>query len=160
MPTNMQLSFARRLRAAVAAELPGLSAASHNLITAHGAYETGWGVARAYVKGFNFGNITHAPGDGYTGAAWLHEKGDREYKNGKIKRIDQVWRLYPDIGAAVRDYWALLIGKRYAPVLPALHNADAAEFAAALHRCGYYTLPPAEYAARLVAVYAVVTQLA
>lgn len=141
----------------VAKTLPALSTSARHLLCAHGALESGWGVANAYRRGFNFGNLTAGPS--WRGARWTDIGGD---VNGAGEKITQVWRAYPTLHDAILDYWEFLGPNqnhgRYLQARKFLENADAVDFGIALSRAGYYELSVTEYLKRLGLVLQIVTQ--
>lgn len=150
------LSWTARLWAAIGRVLPQLSTQSRVIILAHAAYESGWGVkGRAAIKGNNVFNIT--AGSAWTGPKWEDVGGDLEYDaQGSARRITQVWRIYPNLDAAVADYWQFLGPNanrgRYTKARSALERGDVAVFVNELHAAGYFTLPPAQYLTQLQGV--------
>ena len=147
-----KLAWLLSLEEAVQRELPSLKESAQHLLFAHAAMECGWGTAKAYRHGYNFGNITAGPA--WQGAKWLDVGGDLEYRDdGTIKTIDQWWRAYSTLDDAVADYWDFLGPSqnrgRYVKARNALVNGDAISFAIELSKAGYYTLPAQEYARRL-----------
>ena len=92
------------------------------LITAHAAYESGWGTARA-AQGFNFWNLT-------AGKLWRGKTldgPDMEFsvETLKPKAIVQKFRQYGDVLEAVTDYLAFLKLPRYADGLKKLLLGDS-----------------------------------
>lgn len=100
-----------------------LSVQTSLLIVAHGAYESGWGLAKAAREGFNFWNLTAGP-------AWAGEVtlgNDTEYKAGSstARAIVQRFRKYKDPSLAVLDYVKFLSSQRYADAKLKLLKGDA-----------------------------------
>jgi flagellum-specific peptidoglycan hydrolase FlgJ len=158
--------FIRRMRAALPIAIPCLEREGQRLLIAHGALESGWGQkAAAFLRGFNFANITTMAGDGFSGERYAQQNADVEYsKDGKTKRaIDQIWRVYPNLVEAQKDYWRFLGGKRYLRARDILQSenasTDAGGFAKALRAGGYYTLPLEQYSASLATVLVKVVEL-
>jgi flagellum-specific peptidoglycan hydrolase FlgJ len=148
-------TWARRTAAAISVELAQLSPAAQRLVLAHAAYESGFGTARAAVRGNNVFNIT--AGSAWSGETWTDVAGDEAFdsQGNSLGRIDQVWRVYGSINEAVRDYWQFLGPSanrgRYATARAALEQADLSLFAARLFAAGYFGLPVARYTAGLSA---------
>lgn len=142
-----KLAWLLTLDEAVKKGLPHLKESARHLLLAHAAFESGWGTAKAYRHGFNFGNITAGPV--WKGAKWTDVGGDVD---GKGNPITQVWRAYPSNEAAVQDYWDFLgvqNGKRYKPARDRLEAGDAVNFALLLSKFRYYELPAHLYVQRL-----------
>lgn len=163
--------WAQKLYGVIGTELPQLSTQSKALIIAHAAYESGWGQKAAAAKGTNnIFNIT--AGSSWRGDTYVHIGGDLSFNqaecarlkrimelqpNGKMAcRIDQVWRKYPTVNAAVRDYWDFLGPRqnqgRYVPARQALEAGDIPTFGQRLFAAGYFTLPAADYIASMTKV--------
>lgn len=166
------------------AAIPGISAAGRVLLVAHAAYESGWGqVATAARLANNIFNIT--AGSAWKGTKLVEKNADWEYPLGAAttapqppppattpwqkdakgrwrRRIDQVWRKYPDYRAAILDYWDFLgpnqNGGRYVAARNALQAGNAAVFASELSKARYFTLPPAQYASEVGAVMSTVSR--
>jgi hypothetical protein len=172
--------WAARLFAVIGTELPQLSIRAKVLIVAHAAFESGWGQDGAAKRGTNnIFNIT-------AGGEWLKAKkpvlvvanADLSYDakecarvgrpmsaqpNGKLAcKIDQTWRKYPTVNAAIQDYWDFLgpnqNGGRYLPARNALVAGDVTGFAQAAKAAGYFTLPVDEYSAQLAGMLASVAK--
>jgi flagellum-specific peptidoglycan hydrolase FlgJ len=143
------------MEAAVEKELPQLKPSARALLLAHAALESGWGGARAWRRGFNFGNIT--AGKAWQGAKWTDVGGDVD---GKGNPITQVWRAYSTVEDAIADYWDFLGPNqnrgRYVKARACLEQGDAINFALELHKAGYYELAAPEYARRLGVVLQIV----
>lgn len=167
-------AWVRALEGVVARELPQLSPAARELLVAHAALESGFGVARAAVRGHNPFNVIGgrvarpldlaSPGQvtqTWPGEVWVDVGGD---KDGQGRPITQVWRVYADDGAAVRGQWELLsratplpgLAGAYRAARDALVTGDVSSYAWRLHAAGYYELAPALYTAKLTAALAVV----
>lgn len=158
--------WAKGLYDVLTLELPNVSVTGRLTMVAHGAYESGWGKSTASKLANNFWNITS--GGSWSGPVLVEPNSDRSYSpteckrlnrpmttqsNGKLAcRIDQTWRRYPTVNAAVRDYWQFL--NKYPGAKQALTVGDVAAFAQQLGAGGYYTLPVEEYTRTLVAVVA------
>ena len=137
---------------AIGRALPQLSTQSRLIVLAHAAYESGFGKAKAAVRGSNVFNIT--AGSAWRGEAWDDVGGDLEYDaTGKAKRITQRWRIYPNLDGAIADYWQFLGPSanrgRYVKARQALEAGDVATFVNELHAAGYFTLAPSKYLAGL-----------
>ncbi len=134
-PQTDKPTFVRTLWAALASTT--LSAAAKKLVIAQFALESGWGYARAAVKGFNYGNIT-------AGSTW---KGPITYGQDKhciaggaiCFPIIQAFRKYGSNEEAIADYLAFLGSGRYAKSFQALQGGDLTRFATQLREDGYYT---------------------
>lgn len=72
---------------------------SQRLVVAHWALESGFGEARAAKQGFNLANLT--AGSAWTGPKWTDIGGDVD---GRGRKINQEWRMYPDVRAFAHDY--------------------------------------------------------
>lgn len=153
--TKHRSDWALRVHREVFETLPFLSGSATDLMVAHLALESGFGTARAAVRGHNLGNLT-------AGAYWLGEKwvdvgGDTD---GKGDRITQTWRIYSSTAEFLIDYWRFLGPAanhgRYVNARNALERGVAELFARLLGTHGYYELAPDEYARRLLSVLAVV----
>ena len=131
--------------------LPQLKESARHLLLAHAALESGWGQAKAWRHGFNFGNITAGPS--WQGAKWTDVGGDEDAAGNKIT---QVWRAYSTIDAAIKDYWDFLGPNqnrgRYLHARDFLANGAVLDFAAELHKARYYELDPRKYAKFLAGV--------
>lgn len=157
--TNQQ--FVQLIDGAVRAELPQLVPASRLLVVAHACLESGWGHARAFLRGYNAFNLTAGPA--WRGAEWTDVDGDTDGPTGK--KITQVWRAYSSINDAVRDYWSFLgldqNGGRYTKARAQLESAEpnVGEFAALLWKAGYFTANPLTYAQDLTKIRIAVAKL-
>lgn len=167
-----QQDFIRRFNSEVLHSDIQLAQEGRALLTAHACLESGYGTAKAWKHGFNFGNIT--AGSTWHGLVFRDVGGDTAYdKDGKfLGKITQDWRVYPSVQAALADYWQLLGWRRYVRARLALALGDLAGFCHFLGPSagkavdprtrqsydlgGYYTLPEPEYARRLAGVLALV----
>lgn len=146
-----------------------LSVKTAALVNAHGAYESGWGRAKAATDGFNFWNLTAGP-------SWQGEVtfgADTEYRIGlnTPKPITQRFRRYSSPTAAATDYLRFLSTPRYSDGLQKLLLGDAsfvedlgtyrtdndghtliAAWTGVTVKGGFYTLPIEQYVARYNAV--------
>lgn len=133
---------------AIARALPQLGTEARFIVLAHAAYESGFGRAKAAVRGFNVFNIT--AGASWKGQSWTDVGGDTEYDaQGNVRRITQEWRIYPNLDGALADYWQFLGRSRYLRAREALQRGDVTAFVRELYAGGYFTLPPEKYLAGL-----------
>lgn len=156
--------IAKKLKAAIDSELPNLSEDSKLIMLAQAISENGWNVGRAAVNANNFWNITAGPA--WSGAVWLDVNGDKSYtvetcqnqgrpmsysdsKGKAYCKIDQKWRKYPTINAAVVDYWDFLGPNqnrgRYVTARKALEAGNVDLFVSELRKAGYYDAPLDDY---------------
>lgn len=159
-----QVLLVKGLYSAIDAELPDLPAKSKVIMVAHALHESGWNKGRAAINANNWWNITAGPA--WKGETFLAVDGDRSYAASdctRLKRpmsfkddkgrayckIDQLWRKYPTLNDAVRDYWDFLgPGQnrgRYLEARNALEAGDVTAFARELKKAGYYTADQTEY---------------
>lgn len=155
-----QTYIVRKLFGAVSTELPDLSFKAREIIVAHALLESGWNVGKPARNANNWWNIV--AGTQWTGGVYTVVNGDRSYtkitctrQNRPMDRkdsggraycvIDQNWRRYPTVNAAVQDYWALLGKPDYRPARDALERGDVTAFASLLRQGGYYDGPLADY---------------
>jgi hypothetical protein len=128
----------------VRATLGFLSPMAAEIVTAHAAYESGFGGTEAAVRGRNLTNIT--AGSAWTGPKWLHQHGDKDEKGNPI---DQWWRIYPTVRDFLVDYWAFLGPAQnhgaYTVARNYLERGRAGDFAISLRVGGYYKLDPVRY---------------
>lgn len=133
-PQGSKQAFVQKLWRALAGTPFGQ--ATKKLIIAQFALESGWGFARAAVKGFNYGNITQ--GNWAGPITWAPDK--HCIAGGSICiPIYQRFRKYDSDEAAISDYLAFLSGGRYARSYEALKSGDLTRFATQLREDGYYT---------------------
>lgn len=156
MTDQERANWCLRIHGEVFETLPFLSGTATNLVVAHCALESGYGSARAAVRGHNLANLT--AGAYWLGPKWTDVGGDTD---GEGNRITQVWRIYGSVTEGLVDYWRFLgpaanVG-RYSAARDALERGQCETFARLLGKAGYYGLAPDEYARRLVAVLAAVT---
>jgi flagellar protein FlgJ len=120
-----------------------------DLIAAHAALESGWGLHP--LPGANLFGIK-------AGKSWQGDAvaaATTEYEAGVARHKTERFRAYPDQQAAFRDYAQLLLDNpRYRAVLNT--GSDAQAFARGLAQGGYATDPA--YAAKLARVAATVRQ--
>ncbi len=141
--------FLRLIAAEVARQLeelrPDLSQETRQqvgrIVAAQAALESGYGSTKAFKEGWNFGNISKGAWTGPVIAG-----GDLEYDAaGNVKGIQQLWRKYDSLAAAVSDFLTLLSWSRYRPARDRLFALDADGYAEQLRAGGYFTAPLAEY---------------
>lgn len=136
-PQTDKPTFVRKLWAAMAGT--NLSAGAKRLVIAQFALESGWGYARAAVKGFNYGNITAGAGSWTGPITWAPDK--HCVLGGAVCiPIYQRFRKYESDAEAIQDYLAFLgTVPRYARSFQALKGGDLVTFATQLREDGYYT---------------------
>lgn len=157
-------TFAKKVWDELSARFPDMSTVTKLIIIAHGAYESGWGQKAAIKQGAanNIFNITAgsvpsttywdgqrltvknadrryaAKGAAQPDASWLWDANFGQW----YQLIDQVWRVYPDYGTALQDYYDFLgpsqNGGRYVTARAALDAGDVTGFATELGLHGYY----------------------
>lgn len=165
--------WAYKLYLVISGELPHLSIVGRITMVAHAAYESGWGRVAKPAQYNNLWNLT-------AGNWWISQgrptfvqaNADLSFNasecakknrpmtmqsNGQMAcRIDQVWRTYDSVNAAVKDYWEFLgplqNGGRYVNARAELEQGDPVGFSKALYAAGYYTLPESQYTNNLVAI--------
>lgn len=116
-----------------------LSSSAKKLIIAQFALESGWGYARASVKGFNYGNITAGAGK-WTGPITYGQDKHCVAGGAICIPIIQKFRKYGSNEEAIADYLAFLGGtSRYARSYQALLGGNLVNFATQLREDGYYT---------------------
>lgn len=130
--------------AIVSATPSGFTRKARLMILTHSAYETGWGISKAYRLGRNMFNITRLP----TSTLPIVLAGDMEYTtSGQVKKITQRFAAYPSMAVSVTDYLSFINRNRYKPALDLLKAEDVPGFLSALHKGGYFTLPLNRYLA-------------
>ena len=134
-PQTDKPTFVRTLWAALGSTT--LTQAAKKLVIAQFALESGWGFARAAVKGFNYGNITAGP----TWTGPITYAPDKHCIAGGALCIPiiQAFRKYESNEAAIQDYLSFLGTGRYAKSFQALQSGDLTRFATQLRDDGYYT---------------------
>lgn len=151
MTTSDEADWCLRVHGDVFTALPFLSGAATNLVVAHLALESGFGTARAAVRGHNLGNLT--AGVYWLGKKWVDVGGDTDARG---SRITQTWRIYDSVSEFVVDYWRFLGPAanhgRYTDARNALERGVLELFARLLGKDGYYELAPDEYTRRLQSV--------
>jgi len=152
--------LAKSLYAAIDSELPTLPRSSKLVILAQGISESGWNVGRAAKNANNWWNVI--AGTSWQGDVWVDVNGDKAYTvetcrklnrtmsyedsaGRKYCKIDQMWRKYPTVNAAVADYWAVMSQPRYAKAKAALIAGDTDTFVSELRAAGYYDAPLEDY---------------
>ncbi len=149
-PPSSRQDFVNTVFAAVQSVATDVSVAGQQLITAHAAYESGWGSTTGYRKGNNLFNITRSTRD----PGPIVEGGDTEYDAaGNVKNITQRFRAYPSIEASITDYLQFIQQSRFGSSYDLLSNGDPT-FVYPLRQGGYYTLPADQYYNTLVSVLA------
>ena len=149
-PMSLKQGFIQGLLPQLEAKLDG-SPLEPRAVLAQAALETGWG---RYIprrsdghSSFNLFGIKASAGNETTAFAnGAVNQRTTEYVDGEAHEIEAEFRAYPDFGAAIADYRALLQNSpRYAGVLRAAK--DPVAFADALQEAGYATDP--KYAMKL-----------
>lgn len=137
---DQRLKFVHDIWNAVSRVWPASSAASRQLIIAHAAYESGYGVGTAYRLGNNIANITK----GSSNIPSIDGPDTECDANGMCRPITQKFRAYATLDDSVSDYLAFLQSSRYASAYSLLVAGDVG-FARALGEAGYYTQPIPTY---------------
>lgn len=169
-------AFINTLMTATDAARVGTSVKTKLLVTAHGAYESGWGRLLA-AQGFNYWNLSAGPY--WKGPVVMAP--DTEYTPGstEAKAITQHFRSYASAVAGVQDYFSFVSTPRYRDGLARLLNGDqdfivdwgtttyghdgksvVNAWPAGITKGGFYTLPIPRYRAEFLAVLSVVESLA
>lgn len=151
-----QFEWCKRVREAIDKHLSFLPPEAQKIVLTHAAYESGFGMAKATKQGNNIFNIT--AGAGWTGHKWKDEGGDTVSGPGS-RKIDQWWRIYPDLGTALQDYWMVLSYKKVIPGHTACYYdarlkliaGDLPGFVRGLADAGYFGLAPSAYLAGMKA---------
>lgn len=142
--------------------LPASPREVHRMLLAHAALETGWGEAKAFVKGRNLYNITRTPED----ARAVIEGPDLEYSKSGVKRITQRFAAYDSYDESIEHFLRFINRDRYRPALEQLLAGDEAYLVTLgqgrprrpedgkKNLGGYYTLPVHEYVKRFRSVLA------
>lgn len=147
-----RVKWARTMYSTIGRVLPDVPFTGKLIIMAQAITESGWTGGRAAKEGFNYWNITAGPS--WKGDVFVHVDGDRSYtksdcvKQGKPMdksdqygtycRIDQRWRKYPSLDAAVLDFWAFLGNKRYAGAQQALLDGSVQRYVDVLAAGNYF----------------------
>lgn len=134
-PMGTKAEFTRKLWQAT--DGFGLSVNARKLIIAQFALESGWGYARAAVKGYNYGNIT--AGANWNGPITFAEDKHCIMGGAICIPIIQRFRKYDSDVEAIKDYLAFMSAGRYGPSMAALKGGNLVEFATQLRTDGYYT---------------------
>lgn len=159
-----KVSFTKDLFKSVNAARPNTSNSTAALLTAHAAYESGWGTTTPAKLGFNYWNLT-------AGSAWegpVILGGDTEFNAGsaKAKPITQKFRKYSSAIVAVQNYFQFLSAPRYRGAKFKLLRGDSSfvvdlgafrygpdgktavpAWPSGAPKGGFYTLPIERYAA-------------
>lgn len=142
-------AFTKQMKGALAGS--GLSEIAQQIVTAHAAFESGWGASRPAQLGFNLFNVTRVKSD----TRPIIESGDLECDAaGVCKPITQRFAKYASLGEAIGEYFALLREPKYAPAYARLVAGDSAGFVMKLREGGYFTLPLSQYQERFAGVLA------
>jgi len=148
-------TWTRKMYAVIDTELNNLPLLSKFIVLAQAVLESGYGQNRAGKVGNNYFNIT--AGNSWKGEKWLCSGCD---KDGRGNPIDQVWRKYSSVNAAVLDYWNFLgpnqNSGRYAVAQQALLLGNLPGFVHGLYRGGYFTSDPSQYLTSMTNVVATV----
>ncbi len=112
------------------------------IVAAQAAEETDSGNTPAWVRGWNFSNLTAGP---YWHGATVTAGDTAPDASGNYIPISQQFRAYSSLAAAVSDYITALGWTPYRAARDALFAGDAAGFVAALHAGGWFTAPLADY---------------
>lgn len=146
----------RQVAPLLASRDPAKAGRVARIVAAQAVVETGGGVTPAWQQGWNFGNVT--AGSSWTGP--VVGGGDKEYRpDGSVVTIQQRFRKYPDLAAAVTDFFRVLNWPRYRAAKDALFAENVALYAERLRNDdpttaqvegGYYTAPLAEYRAGIL----------
>lgn len=147
--------FSKTLFGIVSRVLPQVPLAGRVLIVAQAALESGWGkLSNARASTNNLWNIT-------AGSSWQGPVAAGSDTDGAGKPISQRWRSYPNVEAAVTDYWQFL-GNLYPGAREVISTTgDPYEYAHQLKlgKVGaYYSAPEADYAGQVASVRATVAQ--
>ena len=117
------------------------------IVASQAALETDNGATPAWVRGWNFSNLTAGP---YWTGATITAGDTAPDAAGNYMPISQRFRSYPSLAAAVSDYLTALSWPQYRAARDSLMAGDAAGFARNLHSGGWYTAPEAGYEAAVV----------
>lgn len=174
--TPDKAAFTQKLLNACDVAKPLVTAKTKLLVTAHAAYESGWGVAKAAREGNNYWNLT--AGKSWTGPVVIG--GDTSFQAGSTKAtpIVQRFRSYASAVAGVQDYFNFMTFNRYRDALTKLfagdesfvvdlgmfkHTADGKTLEPAWPalpvKGGFYTLPIEQYSAEFKVIFAEVKRL-
>jgi hypothetical protein len=119
------------------------SAGLVDVMTAHACLETGSG---ASMYNFNFGGIKGRGPDGATARCRT-----REVLGGREVEVRDGFRAYASLDAGALDY-VRTMRARFGGAVAVAERGDAAAFAAALKKAGYYTASEHDYARGLAAL--------
>ena len=144
--------WAKTMYSAVERVLPDVPVTGRLIIVAQAITESGWTGGKAAKVGFNYWNITAGPS--WTGEVFVDVNGDRSYtssdcarqgkpmnesdKHGTFCRIDQRWRKYPSLDAAILDFWNFLGNKRYTGAQQALLDGSIQQYVDILAQGNYF----------------------
>jgi flagellum-specific peptidoglycan hydrolase FlgJ len=144
--------WAKTMYESIQRVLPQVSFTGRLIIIAQAINEGGWTGGRAAKAGFNYWNLTTGPA--WKGEVFVDVNGDRSYQridcerqgrpmnlsdaHGSYCRIDQRWRKYPNLDAAVLDFWGFIGNKRYTGAQAALQDGDIRRYVDILGDGGYY----------------------
>jgi len=151
--------FAQAVMAALSRVIPNAPSATRILITAHAAFETGWGRTSGFVKGNNLFNITRLPTD----PAPIIMGPDSECPPGttdlsQCRKITQRFAAYPSIDASISHYLSFINRTKFGDAYSRL-MAGRVDFVGPLGKGGYYTLPIPTYLSTIKSVFNQVTAL-
>lgn len=145
--------WTQAMYASIRRVLPEVPHAGRLLIIAQAVQESGWASSGTAAKqGFNYWNIT--AGSKWTGDVYVAVNGDRSYQKSACKslgrpmdfkdakgraycKIDQRWRKWPSLDAAVKGYWDF-ISANYGAAKASLLAGDARGFVHNLAEKGYF----------------------
>lgn len=138
-----------------ASEGTSLPTTARQIITAHGAMESGWGASQAFKLGNNPFNVTRP----HDSSARIITGNDVEFDKGEMKRIIQRFAAYESLNAACSEYVKFIQHPRYEGALELLNAGDAAAYFTYLGKCGFYTLPVKTYLSAVLSCLNVVQTL-
>ena len=144
--------WAKSMYTSVSKALPSVSVTGRLMIVAQAITESGWTGGKAAKEGFNYWNLTAGPS--WTGPVFVDVGGDRSYQKsecsrqgkpmnesdgrGKFCRIDQKWRKYPNLNAAILDFWGFIGNARYTGAQQALLAGNIRGYVDILANGGYF----------------------
>lgn len=123
----------------------GFTNAAKQIITAHGAMESGWGSSKAFTQGNNPFNLTRL--NDVSGA--IVQGNDVEFDKGEMKRITQRFAAYSSLEDAVVDYVGFIKHSRYADAYECLCLGDVDAYFTRLQAGHFFTLPMKQYMAAI-----------
>lgn len=115
------------------------------IVTAHAAFESGWGKSRPAQLGNNIFSITRLPSSPLP----ILESPDLEYTASGVKKITQRFAKYESYEEAISDYFRFIKKLRYHPSYQVLLSGDMIGYISTLRQGGYFTLPLESYLARM-----------